>query len=135
MSGGHATFYGRLTVYSALSFWLAACGGGGGGGTPTPQSYTIGGAVSGLATGESVTLADNGTDTVAVNGNTTFVFPTKIAQDGSYAVTVKTQPAAQNCTVSAGSGSGLTANVVILPTNMSTSRTWPTIPSRSTCRR
>jgi len=101
-------------VCLTLSFWLAGCGGGGGGGggTPTPQAYTIGGAVSGLANGESVTLADNGTDTVAVNGNTTFVFPTKIAQNGSYAVTVKTQPFAQNCKVSAGSGSGLAANVV-----------------------
>jgi 6-phosphogluconolactonase (cycloisomerase 2 family) len=76
-----------------------------------PQTYTIGGAVSGLATGESVTLADNGTDTVVVSGDTTFVFPTKVAQSGSYAVTVMTQPAAQNCTVSAGSGSGLTGNV------------------------
>ncbi len=102
----------QLTACFALSLWLAACGGGGGGGgTPMPQTYTIGGAVSGLATGESVTLADNGTDTVVVSGDTTFVFPTKVAQSGSYAVTVMTQPAAQNCTVSAGSGSGLTGNV------------------------
>jgi YVTN family beta-propeller protein len=58
-----------------------------------------------------VTLADNGGDAVSVNGNTTFVFPTKIAQNGSYAVTVQTQPFAQNCAVSAGSGAGLMANV------------------------
>jgi 6-phosphogluconolactonase (cycloisomerase 2 family) len=103
----------RLTVHVALIFGLAACGGGhGGGGSPMPpQTYTIGGAVSGLAAGESVTLADNGTDTTSVSSNTTFVFPTKIAQDGSYTVTVTAQPAAQNCAVSSASGSGLTANV------------------------
>jgi 6-phosphogluconolactonase len=103
----------RLTVYAALTLGLAACGGGhgGGGNSMPPQTYTIGGAVSGLAAGESVTLADNGTDTTSVSGNTTFVFATKIGQSGSYAVTVTAQPAAQNCAVSAGSGSGLTANV------------------------
>jgi YVTN family beta-propeller protein len=100
-----------LTVGVALSPVLAACGGGGGGGGSMPSTYTIGGAVSGLAAGESVTLADNGSDTVAVSGDTTFVFPTSIDQNGSYAVTVKTQPPAQSCTVTAGSGSNLMANV------------------------
>jgi hypothetical protein len=104
------TLFHRVTVYVALTFGLAACGGGGGS-SPMPQSYTIGGAVSGLAAGESVTLADNGSDTLSVSGNTTFVFPTKIGQNGSYTVTVTAQPAAQNCAVSAGSGSGLTVNV------------------------
>ena len=106
------TFSHRLTVYVALALGLAACGGGhGGGGNPMQQTYTIGGAVSGLAAGESVTLADNGTDALSVSGNTAFVFPTKIDQNGSYAVTVTAQPAAQNCSVSAGSGAGLTGNV------------------------
>src|SRR5664279_2118836 len=63
----------RLTVCVALSLALGSCGGGGGGGgTPKPQTYTIGGAVSGLASGESVTLANNGTDTLTVSGNNTF---------------------------------------------------------------
>lgn len=99
-------------VCLTLGLGLAACGGGGGGGgSPKPQSYTIGGAVSGLATGESVTLADSNGDTLTVSGNDSFVFPTKIDQNGSYAVTVATQPRAQSCTVSAGSGSDLMANV------------------------
>jgi 6-phosphogluconolactonase len=102
----------RLTVCVTLSLGLTACGGGSSGNstTPPPQTYSIGGSVSGLAGGESVTLA-NGTDTLSVGGNTTFVFPTKVDQNGSYAVTVKTQPAAQKCVVSAGSGAGLMANV------------------------
>ena len=101
------------TVCLTLGLGLAACGGGGGGGGggPPPPSYTIGGAVSGLATGESVALADNNGDTLTVSGNNSFVFPTKIDQNGSYAVTVTTQPRGQNCTVSAGSGSNLMADV------------------------
>jgi 6-phosphogluconolactonase (cycloisomerase 2 family) len=107
------TFSRRLTVCTTLSLTLAACGGGGGGGggIPTPQTYTIGGAVSGLADGESVVLADNGTDTLTVSGNNPFTFATKVAQNGSYAVTVTTQPNGQNCAVTAGSGSAAMANV------------------------
>jgi 6-phosphogluconolactonase (cycloisomerase 2 family) len=98
------------TVATALALGLVGCGGGGGGGTHMLGTYTIGGAVAGLATGESVTLA-NGADSLTVSSNATFVFGTAIQQNGSYSVTVKTQPAGQNCSVSAGSGSGLTANV------------------------
>jgi 6-phosphogluconolactonase (cycloisomerase 2 family) len=101
----------RLAVYIILSLAMGACGGGGGGGNPVPQSYTIGGAVSGLATGESLTLANNGTDSLTVSGDNTFTFATKVAQDGSYAVTVTTQPNGQSCTVTSGSGSGVSANV------------------------
>jgi 6-phosphogluconolactonase (cycloisomerase 2 family) len=90
---------------------LVACGGGGGGGNPTPQTFTIGGAVSGLATGESVTLTNNGTDPVTVNGNNTFTFDAKVLKNGTYAVTVTTQPNGQSCTVMSGSGSGVSANV------------------------
>jgi len=102
----------RLTVCVALSLALGSCGGGGGGGgTPKPQTYTIGGAVSGLASGESVTLANNGTDTLTVSGNNTFTFAARVDQNGSYAVTVTTQPNGQSCTVTSGSGSGLSADV------------------------
>lgn len=100
------------TVCLTLGLGLAACGGGGGGGgSPPPPSYTIGGAVSGLATGESVSMADNNGDTLTVSGNNSFVFSTKIDQNGSYAVTVTAQPRGQSCTVSAGSGSNLMADV------------------------
>ena len=104
----------RLTACMTLSLGLGACGGGGGGGNPPPpppQTFTIGGAVSGLAAGESVILADNGTDTLNVSGDTTFTFAAKVDQNGSYAVTVTTQPNGQNCTVMSGSGSGVSANV------------------------
>ena len=107
----------RLAGCVALSLVLEGCGGGGGGGaggnggTPPPQTYTIGGTVSGLQSGGSVVLADNGTDTLTVSGNNTFTFATKVTQNGSYAVTVQTLPNAQNCTVTSGKGSGVSANV------------------------
>jgi 6-phosphogluconolactonase (cycloisomerase 2 family) len=100
----------RRTVCVTLSLGLSACGGGGGG-NPAAQTYGIGGAVSGLATGESVILVNNGADTLTVNGNNAFTFATKVDQNGSYAVTVKTQPNGQSCAVTSGSGSGVMANV------------------------
>jgi hypothetical protein len=42
------TFSHRLTACVTLCLGLGACGGGGGG-NPMPQTYTIGGAVSGLS--------------------------------------------------------------------------------------
>ena len=95
---------------------LAACGGGGAGTTAAnaPQ-YTIGGTVTGLVSGTQVTLDDNGSTTggnvatVATNG--TFTFATPVTTNGSYAVTVGTEPAGQTCTVGNGSGSGVIANV------------------------
>jgi len=95
-----------------MALGLVGCGGGGGGGGgyTAPPTYSIGGAVTGLASGESVTLA-NGADMVTVSGNTTFVFATPIQQNGSYSVAVNAQPAGQSCVVSAASGSGVMANV------------------------
>jgi 6-phosphogluconolactonase len=99
-------------VAAALALGLAGCGGGSGGGSVTnPVSYTIGGVVANLASGESVTLTNNGSDSLTVSSNAAFVFPMPVQQGGSYAVTVKTQPVGQNCVVSSGSGSGLMANV------------------------
>ncbi len=79
--------------------------------TCAANSFTIGGSVTGLATGAQVTLRNNGADPTVVTANTTFSFATTVAQNASYAVTVATQPNGQTCTVSNGSGSGVTANV------------------------
>jgi hypothetical protein len=88
------TLRGLLCVLASLS--LVACGGG--------SLATIGGTVSGLATGASVVLQDNDTDNLTVTANTSFVFPTGLAGDSSFNVTVLTQPAGQTCAVSSGSG-------------------------------
>jgi 6-phosphogluconolactonase (cycloisomerase 2 family) len=78
---------------------------------PASQSYSVGGAVTGLA-GTGLSLQINGGETVAVSGNGSFTFPTAIATGSSFAVTVATQPSnpAQVCTVSGGSGT-INANV------------------------
>ena len=69
------------------------------------SDYTIGGTVSGLATGTSVVLADNAPfDSLTVSANGPFTFNRTLAAGSSYAVTVATQPNGQTCTVTAGAG-------------------------------
>jgi 6-phosphogluconolactonase (cycloisomerase 2 family) len=111
--------------------WLTACGGGGGGGgatvmPPPPQSYTIGGSVSGLTAASGLVLQDNGGDDLTVMANaTTFTFVTKVAAGGAYAVTVKTQPTNETCTVTGGSGTVGSSNVTSVSIAC-TSNTTPT---------
>ena len=76
-----------------------------------PPTYTVGGAVSGLATGKSLQLADTNGDTQVVSGNGGFTMPTPRLDATAYAVTVAAQPAGQTCTVSNGSGALAAANV------------------------
>jgi hypothetical protein len=76
---------------------LAACGGTGG--------VSIGGAVSGLTSGSSVVLQNNGSSTLTVSANGAFAFNDGTSAGQSYNVTVLTQPTAQTCTVTNGSGS------------------------------
>ena len=57
---------GRRLIAGAMLFGLVGCGGGGGGGystvSPPIATYTVSGAVTGLAAGESLTLENNGAD-------------------------------------------------------------------------
>ena len=69
----------------------------------TGLTHQLGGTLTGLTTAGLV-LA-NGADTVSPSaGATSFTFAQPVAQGASYAVTVHTEPAGANCTVSAGSG-------------------------------
>lgn len=83
----------RLLCCTAASLGLAACGGG-----------EIGGTVSGLGSGRSVTLLNNGSDALTVSSNGGFTFADTVSANGSYAVTVRTQPVGQSCTIAGGSG-------------------------------
>jgi len=76
-----------------------------------PKTYTIGGTVSGLLTGRSVTLLDNGSNALTVTANGKFTFTTALISGTAYAVTVGTQPSGETCTVTAGSGTVVAANV------------------------
>jgi hypothetical protein len=82
----------------------AAAWAGGDGAGSSAGTYTIGGTVSGLASGGTVTLEDNGSDTLSVTANGSFTFATALAAGSSYAVTVSGSPSGQTCTVASGSG-------------------------------
>ena len=69
--------------------------------------FTIGGAVTGLPIGESVTLRNNGGDDLTVMADGPFTFATA---GTTYAVTVFTQPMSVRCAVTNASGTA-TANV------------------------
>lgn len=96
-------------IIAAACTALGGCGGGGGSNVGAPQSYTVGGTVSGLLGGETLQLLNNGTDTVSVAANGAFTFPTALAAGAPYAITVSQQPTAANCTVSQGSGTASAA--------------------------
>jgi len=70
----------------------------------TQNPYHVGGAVSGLMAGSSVTLQDNGANATTVSSNAPFVFPALLSSGAGYAVTVTTQPQGQTCAVTNGSG-------------------------------
>src|SRR3984893_8054501 len=113
-----------FTSVILISLALAACSGvkggttgtGGGGGGVGP--YSICGTVSGLAPGESVTLQNNGTETLIVSANGTFAFKTAIAATKPYLVTVSLAPTTppQTCTVSAGSGTATATVTTVVVT-------------------
>lgn len=78
--------------------------------TYIPPLYTVSGSVSGLGSGKSVVLLNNGGNSTTVNANGSFTFSTAINSGSAYAVTVGTQPTGQTCAVTTGSGTA-TANV------------------------
>ncbi len=77
------------------------------------NTYTVGGSVTGLATGNSVVLQNNGVDNLEVALDGTFTFATALDDESSYNVTVFTQPTVPNqtCTVTGGSGTLAGANI------------------------
>lgn len=66
------------------------------------NSYGVGGTVTGLS--GSVVIQNNSGDALTLTQDGAFEFPTFVANGGSYAVTVGTQPATQTCSVGNGSG-------------------------------
>jgi N-acetylneuraminic acid mutarotase len=77
----------------------------------TPNAYSIGGSISGLNSGNSIVLLDNGGNSTTVSGNQAYTFSTQLASGSAYSVTVSTQPTGQNCSVSNGAGTVVSANI------------------------
>ncbi|WP_419420512.1 hypothetical protein ACNVED_04215 [Legionella sp. D16C41] len=84
------------------------------------NTRTIGGQVTGLASSESVTLQNNGTDNLIVTNNGSFNFSRPVAQGSTYNVTVLNQPSTQTCTVSNGIGTAEISNVTNVQVNCAT---------------
>jgi N-acetylneuraminic acid mutarotase len=64
---------------------------------------TVGGSVTGLVSGTSLVLADNG-DTATITANGSYSFTAAFLSGASYDVTVAQQPAGADCVVTNGSG-------------------------------
>jgi hypothetical protein len=77
-------------------------------------TYTISVAVTGL-TGTLV-MKDDKNDNLTFTTNTTSPFATQYTSDSTYAVSVKTQPTGQTCTLSANAGGTITANTTVTAT-------------------
>ena len=70
----------------------------------TPNTYTVGGAISGL-TGSGLVLLDNGGDALTLSVNATqFTMNTPVAYGSPYSITVQTAPQGLVCRVSNGTG-------------------------------
>jgi hypothetical protein len=107
-------------VLLVLAVSVSACGGGGGGGSTTSganssggngqtPSRSIGGTVAGLS--GTVSLQNNGGDTINVSANGAFRFATPLAVGQSYQVTIASKPGNQQCVVNAGSGVVASADI------------------------
>ena len=91
---------------------LALLGCGDGANDPgTPSSYTVGGTVSGLASGKSLVLSNNAGNNLTVSADGAFTFTISLANAAAYAVAVPTPPVGQTCSVSNASGNIHSANV------------------------
>jgi len=80
--------------------------------TCVTNTYSVGGAVSGLA-GVGLVLENNAADDLGVSASGTFTFVTKIASGKTYAVTVKSQPTSPSQTCAPTSASGAITNAAI----------------------
>jgi hypothetical protein len=71
----------------------------------------VGGTVTGLPGGATLTLQNNGGDRLIVMANVSFTFSTPIATGGAYSVTATVTPTIDYCTVANRSGIIGSANV------------------------
>jgi len=74
-------------------------------------AFTVGGTLTGLPAGDTVTLQDNGTDSLTLGTNGPFTFPTALPDGYAYCVTVGTSGNNTEATSLNGSGTISGANV------------------------
>ncbi|XOB97878.1 hypothetical protein ACMC9I_08110 [Deinococcota bacterium DY0809b] len=94
-----------LPFLGVLLFALTVFVGGCGSPPPPPApTYSVGGTLGGLASGQQLVLQNNQTDDLTLSADGPFTFAAKLVDGAAYSVTVKTQPQGQTCTVTNGSG-------------------------------
>ncbi|WP_457667857.1 PKD domain-containing protein [Thiolapillus sp.] len=98
-------------------------------GSVTPVSterYTIGGTVTGLGAGSSLTLQNNGGDNLGISANGNFAFATQLSDGATYRVTVLAQPGpTESCSVANGQGTVAGADVNNIQVSCRTADTTP----------
>ena len=97
--------------------------------TCAPTAFTIGGAISGLTSSGLVLQNNAGDDLLVSAASSSFQFITPVAYGGAYNVTVLSQPAALTCTVTNGSSSNVTQNVVDVSVSCITNLVYTVVPS------
>jgi hypothetical protein len=92
--------------------------------TCTTNKYTVGGTVTGLASGDTLVLQDNGAQNLTVSASGSFTFATSLASGTNYAVTILSQSGvtAQTCNVSGGTGMVAGGNVTSVAINCTTNK-------------
>ncbi len=93
---------------------------------------SIGGMVTNLAGGASLTLRDNNTDDLTIPQNGSFTFSMRLATGSMYAVSIRTQPNGQSCDVTNGTGTA-TSNVTNVVVSCSATSTAMVKCGTSTC--
>lgn len=99
---GSVTSSGGLALVGDISGVRVEC---------TSTTFTVGGSVAGLAAGESVILANNGSDLIFVDGNKAFVFNAALADGAAYSVASVVAPSGKTCAVTAAAGAIAARNV------------------------
>ena len=69
-----------------------------------PPTYPVSVSVSGLTSGQSVTVLDNGTDSLTFSSNSTQQFATQLQLGATYSVTESAPPILEICSIAGGSG-------------------------------
>jgi len=102
MSNEQKKIISRIFITLFLAVVLVSC-------SKTTAKYSVGGTVKGLS--GTLVLTNNTADDLTLKANGVFTFKTTLENNVDYAVTVKTQPSGQTCTVAYGTGTISKANV------------------------
>ncbi|OQW88475.1 MAG: hypothetical protein BWK72_09500 [Rhodoferax ferrireducens] len=107
---------------------LTACGGGDAGSDTLPSKHLLGVKVSGLASGYTLVLQNNLTDSLAVQANGQFTFSQPVVHGTTYSVTVKSQPPFHGCNVDGANVGTLVSDSTFIPIVCMTNGTVPPPP-------